>query len=117
MRISKKALEKLLKRHLMELVPTAVDIPKKASTSVVNGETRVVYERGDVYMSEQEATAIASSIAEALEQEVLYRIEDVIVVKVNEVVQQYNQLLADVELSISTTAIPILGIDGVDEQV
>jgi hypothetical protein len=111
MRISKKAIEKLLKRHLMELVPTAVNIPKKASTSVVNGKTQVIYERGDVYMSEQEAAAISSSVAEALEQELVTRIEDVIVAKVNEVVQQYNQLLADVEVSISTTAVPILGID------
>ena len=105
-KISKTALEKAIKKNLMTLEPMAKDIAKKTqATTNPDGTVSVKSEKGDSYLEKQPANAFAKSIATAIDEHVSLYIHDTVVAKVNELIDQYNQLRLDVIAgAIPTTA-------------
>ena len=71
MTITEQGLIKLLKKNLMELEPIAKDVPTSSDVKMVPkggglSEAQVTQNKGDKYMDEQFAKALAVAIAKAI---------------------------------------------------
>lgn len=65
--LSQKGLEKAIKKYLTTLEPIAKDVVKKSeTTTAADGSMSVKQQRGDIYMDDQMASALAKSLAKAI---------------------------------------------------
>ncbi|MFW9801052.1 MAG: hypothetical protein ACFFFC_00245 [Candidatus Thorarchaeota archaeon] len=105
-KISKKGLEKSIKKYLTSLEPVAKGVPIKIQTSSnADGSIAIKEQKGDVYLEDQMATSFSKAISQAVSEHVSLFIHDVVVGKLNELIGEYNQLRADVITGgISTTS-------------
>jgi hypothetical protein len=90
----------LLLKYFTTLEPVAKDVTLKSEMKKVaqpDGSTKVemVPTKGDAYLPKEMATAMAKSIAKAVFEQIFKFTEEPLIVKVNELIDQYNQLRAD----------------------
>lgn len=105
-KISLVGFEKALKNYLMTLEPMAKNVPTKSqASSSADGTMSVKQEKGDIFLDKQQASAFAKAISKAADEHFSSYIHDIVVQKINELIDQYNQLRLDVIAgAIPTTA-------------
>jgi hypothetical protein len=105
-KISEKGLEKTIKKYLTSLEPMAKDITTKTQViSNSDGSVSIKEQKGDIYLEDQPAMAFSKSIGTAINEHISFYIHEVVVDKLNELIEEYNQLRADVIIGgISTSA-------------
>ena len=105
-KISKKGLEKAIKRYLTSLEP----VVKGAVTSAEahqnpDGTVTVKEQRGDIFMDVQQASSLAKSLSSAIDDHISLYVHETVVSKLNELIAQYNQLRTDIiAVPIATTS-------------
>ena len=81
----------------MTLEPMAKNVPTKAEAiSAPDGTMTIKQEKGDVYLHAQQSLAFAKSISQGIDEHISEYIHNTVVVKLNELIEEYDQLLLDI---------------------
>lgn len=113
MTISKTGLEQSLRKAFRQEEPISKNVTQKvenSSRSNSEGVTEVVTkeQKGDIYMDDQMARALAKAISVALEEHNISYVNKTLVPKLNELITGYNQLRLDLTAAlIPVTALPV----------